>query len=143
MMSRAQFTFVHPMRVRWAEVDMQSVVFNPNYLMYFDVAVTEYWRALSDGDMASLKSIFDHVYVVKSTVEYHTSARFDDALDVCVRTARLGRSSMRLLFEIHRGDQHLISGENVYVHAIEGKSDPMPEFFRNLILRYESVAPVQ
>lgn len=140
-MSRAEFKFANPMRVRWAEVDMQQVVFNPHYLMYFDVSVTEYWRALAGGDTASLSNIFDNVYVVKSTVEYHSPARFDDALEVCVRTARVGKSSMQLLFEIHRGGEHLISGENVYVFAIDGQSQPIPAFFRQLIEAYESATP--
>ena len=35
-----------PLRVRWAEVDLQGVVFNGHYLAYCDVCVTEYWRAI-------------------------------------------------------------------------------------------------
>jgi len=34
------------LRVRWAEVDPQNIVFNAHYLMYFDVAATEYWREI-------------------------------------------------------------------------------------------------
>jgi len=45
-MKREDFTFVHSLRVRWAEVDRQDVVFNGHYFLYFDVAVAEYWRAI-------------------------------------------------------------------------------------------------
>ena len=45
-MSRASFSFSHRLRVRWAEVDKQNIVFNGHYLTYFDVGVTEYWRAI-------------------------------------------------------------------------------------------------
>ena len=45
-MARTEFRFAHRMRVRWAEVDKQGIVFNGHYLMYFDVAITEYYRAL-------------------------------------------------------------------------------------------------
>ena len=45
-MARESFRLAHTLRVRWAEVDPQSIVFNANYLMYFDVAATEYWRAV-------------------------------------------------------------------------------------------------
>ena len=45
---------------------------------------------------------FEHLYVVKATVEFHRPARFDDELRVAVRCARLGRSSMTVDFEIHR-----------------------------------------
>ncbi|MGD9945835.1 MAG: acyl-CoA thioesterase [Burkholderiaceae bacterium] len=140
-MAREQFSFTHPLRVRWAEADMQGVVFNAHYLMYFDVGVTEYWRAVAEGDPQRLREIFERLYVVKSTVEFHAPARFDDLLEVCVRTERIGRSSLSLLFEIHREDQHLISGQNVYVHAHDGSSLPVPPEFRGLLRDFERVKP--
>ena len=45
-MARDDFTFFHALRVRWAEVDRQDVVFNGHYFLYFDVAIGEYWRAI-------------------------------------------------------------------------------------------------
>ena len=36
----------HRLRVRWAEVDMQKIVFNAHYLQYFDTAMADYWRDL-------------------------------------------------------------------------------------------------
>src|SRR5262245_22519326 len=41
-MAKKDFRFVHRLRVRWAEVDRQGIVFNGHYLTYFDVGVTEY-----------------------------------------------------------------------------------------------------
>jgi acyl-CoA thioester hydrolase len=32
-MKRDEFTMIHPLRVRWAEVDRQDVVFNANYFL--------------------------------------------------------------------------------------------------------------
>ena len=46
-MKLSEFRLVHRLRVRWAEVDMQKIVFNAHYLMYFDTAITDYWRALA------------------------------------------------------------------------------------------------
>ena len=46
MTSRHRFAFFHPTRVRWAECDVQGVVFYPQYFVYFDVAMTEYMREL-------------------------------------------------------------------------------------------------
>ena len=40
-MAKQDFSFFHTLRVRWSEVDMQAIVFNGNYLNYFDVAFTE------------------------------------------------------------------------------------------------------
>ena len=44
-MDRAEFTFFHTLRVRWAEVDRQDVVFNAHYFLYFDVTTAEALRA--------------------------------------------------------------------------------------------------
>src|SRR5258708_7538828 len=45
-MPRADFVCVSRLRVRWAEVDMQKIVFNGHYLTYIDTAVAEYWREI-------------------------------------------------------------------------------------------------
>lgn len=140
-MSLDLFTLVHPTRVRWAEADMQRVVFNAHYLAYFDLGVTEYWRAVSQGDSAWLMQTFERIYVVKSTIEFHASARFDDELGIAVRCVRLGRSSMTFDCEIHRNSDHLISGQNVYVHADGGKASPIPDDLRARIHAFERVAP--
>jgi len=129
-MNIEDFRFLHPVRVRWAEADMQGVVFNANYLLFFDVASTEYYRQVSGGNRDLLKSVFDRLYVVKSTIEYLQPAHFDDELLVGVKTERIGRSSMTVNFGIFREGQHLIRGENVYVYAEDGRSMALPEDFK-------------
>jgi ABC-type branched-subunit amino acid transport system permease subunit len=54
----ADFVFTTPLRVRWAEVDMQAVVFNGHYLTYADVCATEYWRAMLGGIILVLVLLF-------------------------------------------------------------------------------------
>ena len=137
-----QFSLIHPLRVRWAEADIQGVVFNAHYLAYFDIAITEYWRALSQGDAAWLSEAFEHLYVVKATVEFHRPARFDEELKVAARCARLGRSSMTVDFEIHRRDDHLISGQSVYVYAHDAKSMPIRDDLRRRIREFERTPPL-
>jgi acyl-CoA thioester hydrolase len=139
-MARQDFRFAHRLRVRWAEVDMQKIVFNGHYLLYFDVAVMEYWRALGINYPSGLIDRFDCDSVaVKSVVQYHASARFDEEIDVCVRCARLGNSSSVYLIEIHRGSDHLISGELHYVNvnAVTHKSTRLPDALRELMREYE------
>ncbi len=94
-MARGDFTFCHPLRVRWAEVDRQGIVFNGNYLHYFDVGITEYWRAIGCPYPDGLVGQGSDLFVKKATVEYHAPAGYDDVLDVCVRVARIGRSSLQ------------------------------------------------
>lgn len=140
-MPLGQFSLIHSLRVRWAEADLQGVVFNAHYLAYFDLAITEYWRALADGDQTWLHETFARFYVVRATVDFHASARFDDELKVAARCSRIGRSSMAVDFEIHRGPEHLISGQSTYVYARDGKSMPVPEDLRRRIASFEKTPP--
>jgi YbgC/YbaW family acyl-CoA thioester hydrolase len=142
------FRFRHRLRVRWAEVDMQKIVFNGHYLMYFDTAVADYWRALALPYETILTDLKGDLFVKKATVEYHASARYDDVLDVCIKCARIGNSSMLFQCEIFRGDEHLISGELLYVFADPASqtSRPVPQVLRDWFTAFEAgemMAPVQ
>ena len=88
-MAREDFKFAHRLRVRWAEVDRQGIVFNGHYLTYFDVGITEYYRALGYPYPDGLLENGTDLYVRKAELEYEASAGFDDEIDVCVRITRL------------------------------------------------------
>lgn len=142
-MAREDFSFFHQLRVRWAEADMQGIVFNGHYLTYFDVAFTEYWRATGLPGVLQQAKDGREMFARKASVEFIAPARFDDMLDIGVRCAGFGRSSVRFIVEIHLGDQHLISGELFYVYAdtTVRKGVPFPEDWRETITRLEKVAP--
>jgi acyl-CoA thioester hydrolase len=142
-MAREQFAFFHTLRVRWAEVDMQGIVFNGHYLTYFDVAFTEYWRATGLPNVMEQAEAGKEMFARKATIEYQAPARFDDVLDIGVRCAGFGRTSMRFVVEIHRGTEHLISGELVYVYADTSarKGVPVPDDWRSTITKLEKCAP--
>lgn len=142
-MAKSEFSFSHQLRVRWAEVDRQGIVFNGHYLTYFDVAVTEYYRAIGLPYPEGLAQHGTDLYAKKAVIEYHRSAEYDDVLDVHMRVARLGRSSLQFLPEIYRGEEHLISGELIYVNADPAtrKSAPLPSFLRDAIKRFERNPP--
>lgn len=143
-MAREQFTLRHRLRVRWAEVDRQSIVFNGNYFAYFDVGVTEYWRAIGIELPQGYGSAYGtEMFAVKATAEYHGPALYDDVLDLFGRAAKLGRSSLHLQFEIWRGDEHLVSGELIFVNTDPATRKPVPlsADLRARILAYESVRP--
>lgn len=138
-MARQDFSFFHTLRVRWSEVDMQAIVFNGNYLNYFDVAFTEYWRETKLPDVIAQAEAGLELFARKATIEYHAPARFDDLLDIGVRCSELGRSSMRFVLEIYKGDELLISGEMMYVHADSRirKSEPVPPHWRDVLVSFE------
>ena len=81
-MSRDQFWFFHPFRVRYSEIDGQGVVFNAHYLTYFDTTITEYFRALGYDQFADAKATGLDFHVVKSLVEYKAPIHFDQGFDL-------------------------------------------------------------
>ena len=143
-MNRHDFRLFHRLRVRWAEVDLQKIVFNAHYLMYFDTAITDYWRALALPYEETMLQLGGELYVKKASLEYHASARFDDQLDVALKCARIGNSSMIFCGAIFRGDKLLIEGELVYVFANPASqtSRALPDAMRRLVGRFEAGEPV-
>jgi YbgC/YbaW family acyl-CoA thioester hydrolase len=140
---RAHFRYFDRLRVRWAEVDMQKIVFNGHYLMYADTAVAGYWRALALPYHETMEALQGDLYVRKATLEYMASARYDDVLDVGIRTASIGTSSMRLHTAIFCGPRLLVHGELVYVFACPRTqtSRPVPDSLRQCLLGFEAGQP--
>jgi acyl-CoA thioester hydrolase len=145
-MAKSDFVCAPQLRVRWAEVDMQKIVFNGHYLTYIDTAIAEYWRAIGlPYPQGYVERYANDVYLRKATVEYLGSARYDDVLTICCRVAKLGRSSMSFAFEIYREaeERPLVTAELVYVNADPAtmKAAPLPEELRTRVTGYERIAP--
>ncbi len=146
LLTPQEFRLKHRLRVRWGEVDIQRIVFNPHYLMYIDGAFTEYWRALGIPYASIPAMLQGDLYVKKSTIEYHGSARLDDMLDICLKCERIGNSSLLFQSGIFRGETLLVSAEMVYVFAdpANQRPKPVPQMLRELLPSYEAGAsPLQ
>ena len=119
---------------------MQKIVFNAHYLMYFDTAITDYWRALALPYQEAMDMLGGDLYVKKASVEYHGSAHFDDRLDVALRLTRIGNSSMVFSSAIFRGDELLITGEMIYVFADPSSqtAKPVPDALRQVLTGFEA-----
>jgi acyl-CoA thioester hydrolase len=140
-MSREQFWFFHPFRVRYSEIDGQGVVFNAHYLTYFDTTITEYFRALGYDQYADAQTSGVDFHVVKSLIEYKAPVRFDQELDVGARVLRIGNSSLTFELAIFpkAGTEALVTGEIVWVYTDQQTHRPVriPVSIRNLIATRE------
>ena len=138
-MNTHAFRLRERLRVRWSETDAQGIVFNGHYLTYFDVAITEYWRAVGMPYPAALEGTGVDLFAVKSTVEYLAPARYDDWIEVGCRAARVGRSSIGFELAIWRDTQPITKGELVYVCAdpVERRSVAIPDRLRQAIAAFE------
>ena len=136
---RRDFRFSERLRVRWAEIDAQQIVFNGHYLTYFDTAVGGYWRALALPYAATMQALEGDLFVRKATLDYLDAARYDEQLEVGVRCQRVGSSSMTLHCAVFRGEACLVHGELVYVFADaqQRRPKPLPAPLRELLLGFE------
>lgn len=140
MAAREDFQFFYPLRVRYAEVDAQGIVFNAHYLTYFDCAMTEYMRALPWSYQAQVETGEDF-HVVRALVEFQAPVRFDEEMEIGARAAQIGRSSVRFEMGVFgKGSDELrATGEITWVNANQetGKSAPLPEEFVEKVVALE------
>lgn len=142
-MARSDFKFSVKKRVRYAEIDAQAVVFNSRYLEYFDIGITEYWRAAGVYDRWPANSS-PEFHVARAEVDYKVPILLDEEIDICVRASRVGKSSMTFLFELHGAGQDDLraSGQLINVHVAEaqGAPSPVPDEFLFLFEAFEERA---
>lgn len=139
-MARADFRFSYRIRVRWSEVDPQSVVFNARYLDYADIAVTEYWRAVRASGLWDGPPIECHV--AKAEVHFKKPIRADEELDLFARTSRMGNSSMTTLVEIHGADAEdlraAIELVAVHIDLSDNRPRPLPQSVREALGTFDA-----
>ncbi|WP_421718391.1 acyl-CoA thioesterase [Algiphilus sp.] len=128
-------TFRCLLRVRYAEVDAQNVVFNARYADYVDVAVTEFVRALGFAE-DFVEGRLDY-QLVKQSITWQAPAAFDAVLALGVSVDHVGTTSFRLRTDITRlpDGQALAEVETVYVivdhHTLSKQA--IPPAFRSAL----------
>jgi acyl-CoA thioester hydrolase len=126
--------FVHRLRVRFGECDPQGVVFNANYLLYLDVAFTELWRERLGGYAEMIGRGID-VMLVQSNLSYRRAARADDLIDVRLRVAALGTTSVTMEAAVERDGETLVEATlvHVFVDAVSLEKTAIPADVRALL----------
>lgn len=136
------FRYAAYTRVGFSETDAQGVVYYGRYMPYFDLARTEYHRHLGrislDGVDFAMRA---------TTVEYLAPARFDDLLEVFVRVARIGTTSITYDHAAYRidedGSDRLMvtsSATLVCVALTERRAVPVPAAFRDAVVAFGDAA---
>src|SRR5215208_1676095 len=129
--------FVHSFRVRYHECDAQGIVFNANWLTYFDVTLTEWFREVF-GSYDALIEAGSDVVLAETTLRFRGSARFDDELAVSVEIERFGSTSMVAGFTARRAGEALVEGRTVYVFVDPATmaKRPVPDDARERLAPY-------
>jgi len=149
---RDGFRLITPLRVRYAECDLQGIVFNAHYLAFADIGMTEYMRALVAADRRRdnkdmLGSFTRHFggdnWVRHADVDYRASAKADDLLDIAVRITRFGRTSYSLLVHLLRGDEllNVIKLTYVWFDPATEEVAPVSAKFIEAVSDFEIIKP--
>jgi acyl-CoA thioester hydrolase len=149
---REGFRLITPMRVRYAECDLQGIVFNAHYLAFADVGMTEYMRALVAADRPRderdmLGSFTRHFggdnWVRHADVDYRAPAKADDLLDIAVRITRFGRTSYSLLVHLLRGEEllNVVNLTYVWFDPATEQVAPVTEKFIEAVSKFEIIKP--
>ncbi|EDL47687.1 thioesterase family protein [Erythrobacter sp. SD-21] len=122
--------FHHTFRVRYAEVDPQSVVFNSRYLEYADILVSEHFREARTHGMPDDVEF----HVRRAEVDYLAPIRLDELIEGRLTVESIGTSSMKTLITLHGADDGALRAEirllTVHVDLPEGHPTPVPDAVR-------------
>jgi acyl-CoA thioester hydrolase len=135
---RPPFKFSAYTRVGFSDTDAQGIVYYGRYLPYFDHARVEYSRHLGllDHDLGDCEFVMRACEVL-----YEAPARFDDLLEVFVRTKRVGRSSVVSEYCVVRVSDDLVmcTAEQtlVLVDLAERRPLPVPDGYRSVLAEFE------
>jgi acyl-CoA thioester hydrolase len=128
------------LRVRYGECDPQGVVFNAHFLAYFDIAITELFRAALGGYQAIVERGVDFV-VAEAGLRYRQPAHFDEELRLEVAVTRLGTTSVTTSYRVLRDTELLVEGtlRHVLVELKErepGAKTAIPDWMREGLAPY-------
>ena len=132
------FKYASFTRVGFSDTDAQGIVYYGRYLPYFDSARVEYHRHLA---LLETQPDGESEFVMRAnTIEYLAPARFDDLIEVFVRTARIGRTSVTYECAAYDEDDVLMVTAQqtlVLVDLAERKACRIPESYRDTIGAFE------
>src|SRR2546421_8214760 len=102
-MSDSQFSEVS-IRVRYAETDQMGVVHHANYLVWFELARSEFCRA-HGIDYRQMEAEGFVLPVVEARVRYVSPARYEDEVVVHATVMEVRRRILKIAYEVRRDDE--------------------------------------
>jgi len=121
--TRAEYRHFQPVATRWMDNDMYGHVNNVAYYAYFDTVVNAYLigEGVLDpaaGDVIGL--------VVETGCRYFASASYPETLEVGLRVAHLGNSSVRYELGVFRAGEDRAIAEGFFVHVYVDRTSRSP-----------------
>lgn len=117
--------FRHRLRVRYSDCDPQGVVFNANYLTYFDIAITELWRD-AIGSYSAIHEYGADLVVAEAQVRYLAPIGFDEEIDLVATIDHMGTTSIVTAIRIEAEGEARAEGTVRHVVVRHGTAEKMP-----------------
>lgn len=130
--------FVSRQRVYFDMLDLLGMLHNAAFLVLFERARTDFWRAVGYVPGAAG---YDWPYLVKrNEITYHVSITTDEEVDVTVSVAHLGRTSLIFAHTILLPDGTLAAEGQTVLVRVDPNRRPLPwsDAFRSLLAPYLS-----
>lgn len=125
-------TYIHDIRVRYGECDMQRVVFNANYLAYCDDAVDSWFRAVLTPGGEGFESIGFDFMLKTATLTWHAPLVFGETAALACSVQRWGNASFDVGIAATAGGAARFDATITYVSVTPGANTPtrIPEVVR-------------
>ena len=122
------------LRVRYAETDRMGVVYYANYLVWFEVARTD-WLRETGWSYREMESAGVSLPVIEAHCQYRQPARYDDEIEIRTQARLISPVRIRFDYEVVRDATVLASGHTVHA-AVDGTGRPcrLPGRVRELLL---------
>jgi YbgC/YbaW family acyl-CoA thioester hydrolase len=136
---RDGFAFSTLLKVRYAEIDGQKVVFNSRYLEYVDVAATEFWQWTGIAEALGPTWTDTEFHVRRAELDYLKPLVWGDTVRIWVRVEKVGNSSLIKRYEMVNADTgalHCVCDQvTVNVHLPTGQPAPIDDAVRQFIAK--------
>ena len=129
------------LRVRYAETDQMGVVYYANYLVWMEVARTDFCRqsGFRYRDMEVAEGIA--IAVAQVQCRYRAPARYDDEILVRTTLERLKPKTLDFAYAVENLETGVLLAEGMTMHvAIDGNGRPraIPEPYLTLLAAWVS-----
>lgn len=105
-------------RARYEETDRMGVVYYSKYLVWFEVARTEFFRA-KGVSYAELENEGIRLMVINSKCNYKAPVSYDDLITVKTRILSVRNTSLVFGYELHSKGRLISTGETTHVFTNE------------------------
>ncbi len=120
---RADYCHFQPITTRWHDNDIYGHVNNVTYYSFFDSAVNTYLIErggldIHDGSVVG--------FVVSSSCDYFASIAYPDLIEVGLRVAKLGNSSVQYELAVFKVGEDEACAAGRFVHVFVDRESNLP-----------------